>query len=556
MHRPGPEWERLAPRHASRLLMRRQPWVSKARQEHDLLCQELRDRGVEVLYLTALLQDVLQYQPARTEAVALAVADAGLGDELRHQLRGHLDDLSPAQLAEVLIAGLTPAELRSGHGVVYELLDRHEYVLDPLPNLMFSRDASFWIGDQVAVASLAAADRQRESGLATLIYRHHPWFTGTKWLYEASFEHVDGGDVLLLSPGVVAIGVGQRTTPACAERLSRRLFDSGLAHTVVAVPVRQFGGASLDTLCAILDSDAVLMQPGVAYTLTAHTISPRDDGMRVSRPRPFLEAAAEAMGAGRLRVVDSGLDAQWGAAENAADGGNILTIAPRVVISHERNLEANARLEQAGIEVIRVPSSELSSPRGGPRCLTCAISRDPAPEAAQAAEAAPPARRETVSGGRMTPPSARSATAIPAGPLPAEPVPADPARRDEPVPVGVARLVAPARPAPGPPAHPEHPERGSSEEDDQCDQRQPEECLDDRGGQEDHHDGRDDQQQRPSHTSTVRRHLRRRTSRPRASRPSRGKASRRPRNQARSRPWRPRLARLSARHLAYRRKPG
>ncbi len=155
MHRPGPELQRITPRHKERLLFGTLPWVSKARQEHDVLAQELRDQGAEVIYFTALLQDVLEYQPARDEAIRLAVADAALGDELRSQLRAYLECLGPEQLAQVLIAGLTPEELKIGHGVVFELLDRHDFVLEPLPNLVFSKDSSFWVGDQVAVASLS-----------------------------------------------------------------------------------------------------------------------------------------------------------------------------------------------------------------------------------------------------------------------------------------------------------------------------------------------------------------------------------------------------------------
>ena len=391
VHRPGLELQRLTPRQSGGLLLRTLPWVSKASQEHDVLCQELRNQGVEVLYFTELLQDVLEYQAAREEAVGLAVADAGLGDELRGQLRAYLEDLDPEQLAQVLIAGLTPEELKIGHGVVFELLDRHDFALDPLPNLVFTRDSSFWIGDQVAVASLAADRRRRETDLATVVYLHHPRFAATKWIYHSALEHVDGGDVLLLAPGVVAIGVGNRTTPAGTERLARRLFDAELAHTVLAVPIRQDGsGGHLDTLCAVLDVDSVLMHPGIAYTMTAHTISPQGDGMRVSRPQPFLEAAAQAMNIGRLHVIDPGLDPVWGQSGAADDGSNVLAIGRRLVVSHERSFEANSRLEAAGVQVIQVPSSELGSLRGGPRCMTCPIGRDRALPGALSGDAITP----------------------------------------------------------------------------------------------------------------------------------------------------------------------
>jgi arginine deiminase len=419
VHRPGPELQRLTPRQSGGLLLRTPPWVSKARQEHDVLCQELRNQGAEVLYLTELLQDVLEYQAARDGAIRLALADAGLGDELRGQLRAHLENLAPEQLGQVLIAGLTPEELKIGHGVVFELLDRHDFALDPLPNMVFTRDSSFWIGDHLAVASLAAARRRREADLATVVYRHHPRFAATKWIYHPALEHVDGGDVLLLAPGVVAIGVGNRTTPAGTERLARRLFDAGLAHTVLAVPIRQDGGdGHLDTLCAVVDVDMVLMHPAIAYTMTAHTISPNGDRMRVSRPQPFLEAAAQAMHIERLRVLDSGLDPVWGRA--ADDGSNVLAIGRRLVVSHERSFEANARLEAAGVRVIRVPSSELGSMRGGPRCMTCPVGRDPAAQGAGRLDVTTPgvpSRREVVAAGISVPGSRKAGqpSLVPAG---------------------------------------------------------------------------------------------------------------------------------------------
>ncbi len=389
VHRPGLELQRMTPRHVSRLLFGTLPWVTKAREEHDVLCEQLRDQGVRVLYFTALLQDTLEYAGARDEAVRLAVADTRLGDELRTQLRTYLENLDSEQLALVLIAGLTPEELRLGHGVVFELLDRHDFVLDPLPNLVFTRDSSFWIGNRVGVASLAQ-DRRREADLMGVIYRHHPRFARTRWLYQPDLETVYGGDVLLFGPGVVAVGVGQRTTPAGTERLARRLFGAGLAHTILAVPIGRQAGSSfsgqvvadgaghLDTICTVIDHGALLMHPAAAYTLVAHTISPQPDGMRVSRPQPFLEAAAQAIGVDRVHVIDSGTEPVWGPTGRWDDGSNVLAIGRSLVVSHERNTDTNARLEAAGVRVIRVPSSELGSIRGGPRCMTCSISRDPA----------------------------------------------------------------------------------------------------------------------------------------------------------------------------------
>ena len=391
VHRPGLELRRITPRSAGRLLFDALPWVGRAQQEHDSLARVLRDHGVEVLYVTELLQDALEYQPARDDAIASVLASAALGDELRAQVHARLDDLAPEALSQVLIAGLTPDELRIGRGVVFELLDRYDFVVEPLPNLMFTRDSSVWIGDRVAVTSLASARRRREAELIGVIYDYHPRFAGTKRLYGPQLEHVDGGDVLLLAPGVIAAGVGERTTSAGVERLARQVFDAGLAHTVLAVPLGRLGAtAHLDTVCTMIDVGTMIMYPRLAFTLVAHTITPRLAGMRVSRPQPFLEAAAQAMGIERLNVIETGMDPLAAPRQQWDDGGNALAIDRGVVVCHERNVETNARLAAAGLQVISVPASELGSHRGGPRCMACPVTRDPAasPDAATPAGAA------------------------------------------------------------------------------------------------------------------------------------------------------------------------
>ena len=378
VHRPGLELKRITPRTRSRLRFDGQPWVARAQQEHDALTEVLRDRGTEVLYVTELLQDVLEYQSAREESITSVLADTELGDVLGASVREHLELLPPEDLAAVLIAGLTPAELKSGSGLVYDLLDPHDFVIDPLPNLVFTRDSSVWIGDQAVVASLPGS-RRRENELMAVIYGHHPRFGGLRSRYEAGPKQLDGGDVLLLAPGVVAVGVGVRTTPASAERLAKHLLDAGVVHTVLAVPMNQrCEGGHLDRVCTVVDAGVVIMVPALAFTLTALSITFRLGELRVSRPRPFLEAAAQAIGIDGLTVIDTGLDTRYGAAGQWDDGGNALAIAPQVAVCNERNVETNARLAAAGFEVVTVPGGELGAVRGGPRGMCSAVHRDPA----------------------------------------------------------------------------------------------------------------------------------------------------------------------------------
>jgi arginine deiminase len=305
--------------------------------------------------------------------------DRRLGDALRDRVAEYLADQDPQRLADVLQAGLAHEEMKPGPGgLVYRMMDRHEFVIDPLPNLLFTRDSSVWVRDHVAVTSLAMPARARETTLTHAIYRYHPRFAGTPLLFSPDLEHVEGGDVLMLAPGVLAVGVGERTTPAGAERLARRVFTAGLAHTILAVPIAQERATMhLDTVCTMVDVDAVVMYPNIANTLQAWTVTAGPDSEpAVQEPRPFLQAAAEAMGIDRLRVIDTGLDPVTAEREQWDDGNNTLAIAPRLCVAYERNIETNAQLERAGIEVVRISGSELGSGRGGPRCMSCPISRE------------------------------------------------------------------------------------------------------------------------------------------------------------------------------------
>ncbi len=380
LHRPGPELARLTPRNSDSLLFDAIPWVGRAQEEHDAFAGALRDRGVEVLYLSALLAETLATDEARAELTSQVLADPRLGETLRRRVADHLSYLDPAGLSDVLIAGLAHEELRGRPGgLVYALMDQHDFIIDPLPNLLFTRDSSAWVRDRAAVSSLAMPARRRETTLLHTIYRHHPRFAGTELLYEPTLEPVEGGDVLLLAPGVMAVGVGERTTPAGAERLARRVFAGRLAHTILVVPIAQERATMhLDTIVTMVDVDAVLMYPNVAGALVAYTVVEGEDGEpQVDGPAPFLRAAADAMDLDALRVIDTGLDPVTAEREQWDDGNNTLAIEPRLCVAYERNVETNAQLERAGIEVIPIPGSELGSGRGGPRCMSCPMVRDP-----------------------------------------------------------------------------------------------------------------------------------------------------------------------------------
>ncbi|HXB84818.1 arginine deiminase [Mycobacterium sp.] len=382
LHRPGAELRRLTPRNNDDLLFDGLPWVARAQEEHDAFAELLRSRGVEVLLLSDLLTEALQSGAARMQGIAAAVDAPRLGSPLAQELSAFLRGLDPARLADVLMAGMTFAELPWDAGaddsLVRRMHDGTDYVIEPLPNLVFTRDSSIWIGPRIVIPSLALPARVREASLTDLIYAHHPRFTGVRRAYESRTAPVEGGDVLLLAPGVVAVGVGERTTPAGAEALARSLFDDDLANTVLVVPLAQERAQMhLDTVCTVVDTDAVVMYANVVETLSAFTIARTPDGVKISDETPFVEAAATAMGIDKLRVIDTGLDPVVAEREQWDDGNNTLALSPGVVVAYERNARTNARLRDAGIEVLTIAASELGTGRGGPRCMSCPAARDP-----------------------------------------------------------------------------------------------------------------------------------------------------------------------------------
>ncbi|MEX0579721.1 MAG: arginine deiminase [Mycobacterium sp.] len=381
LHRPGAELQRLTPRNNDALLFDGLPWVARAQEEHDAFAALLRSRDIEVLLLAELLVEALASGAARMQGIAAAVDLKRLGRPLAQELSAYLRTLQPVQLAHILVAGATFTELPLGARVETSLVRRmqhsDDFVIEPLPNLMFTRDSSFWIGSRIAITSLALPARMRETSLTDLVYAHHPRFLGVRRAYESHTAPVEGGDVLLMGPGVVAVGVGERTTPAGAEALARSLFDDDLAHTVLAVPIaQQRATMHLDTVCTMVDVDAAVMYPGIADSLSAFTLTRTPTGVRISDEAPFARAAATALGINRLRVIDTGLDPVTAEREQWDDGNNTLALAPGVVVAYERNTETNARLADAGIEVLPIAAAELGTGRGGPRCMSCPAARD------------------------------------------------------------------------------------------------------------------------------------------------------------------------------------
>lgn len=388
LHRPGKEIENLTPDLMDRLLFDDIPYLEVARQEHDAFAKILSDNGVEVLYLEDLAAEAIEDASVKERFVEEYIKEAGILGEKKKQLVKELllNCKTNRELVDKMMEGIRKSELPNYNATsLADMADSgYPFVADPMPNLYFTRDPFATIGSGISLNHMRTVTRNRETLFAKYIFENHPRFKDSdipRWFDRDDTTSLEGGDELVLNKEVLAIGISERTDAASIEKMAKRIFDKDESFkTVLAFHIpnkRAF--MHLDTVFTMIDFDKFTIHPEIEGPLTVYAIS-RGEGNSIKIQKETQEldkVLGKYLQVEKVTLIRCGggdmIDA---AREQWNDGSNTLAIAPGEVVVYSRNHVTNKLLEEAGVKLHIMPSSELSRGRGGPRCMSMPLYRE------------------------------------------------------------------------------------------------------------------------------------------------------------------------------------
>ena len=391
LHRPGAELENLTPDYLKELLFDDIPYLAKAQEEHDVFAQVLRDHGVEVLYLEQLAAESLAEAAVREKFVDEMLAASKQGDaRIATTLKRYLLDMETGDMVRKVMAGVRKSEVTvdfSGTRQLHELLSNsYPFYLDPMPNLYFTRDPSAAIGRGLTINRMHWPARRRESLFMEYIITYHPRFKEHDipvWYDRDNKFSMEGGDELVLSGEVMAIGISERTTAEAIERMAAKLFAGSDFKKILAIEIpKSHAFMHLDTVFTMIDHNKFTIHPAIqdgGGNLSVFVLTPGNTPgeVAITHQTNITEVLQSALGKERIDLIPcGGDDAIASAREQWNDGSNTLAIAPGVVVTYDRNYVSNQLLREHGLEVIEVPGSELGRGRGGPRCMSMPLIRE------------------------------------------------------------------------------------------------------------------------------------------------------------------------------------
>ena len=389
LHRPGKELERLTIDTKDELLFDDILWVEEAQKEHDAFADLLRDNGVEVVYFRNCLSHILRDEARRESLLDDALSLEALDIPLLSALKSVLLQENPSDLAEILIAGMTKKEaleiMSPCSSLMLRTMSDMDFLIRPLPNLYFQRDPFSFVKNGVIISVMNFGARRKEPLYGKYIFKNHPYFKDIEILFgehprDTLPYHIEGGDILVLSESVVAIGISQRTAAGAVQIVGKNLAEKAGIRTVLAVDIPKTRSAMhLDTVFTMVDHDAFTIYPEVKDFIRIWEINYNPDGSiaAIDEHSNIGDCLKKTLGLDSVRFIETGGgDPVAAARDQWNDGTNTLAIAPGVVVTYRRNVTSNRVLQENGIKVFEIKGAELGRGRGGPRCMSMPMMRD------------------------------------------------------------------------------------------------------------------------------------------------------------------------------------
>ena len=398
LHRPGNALLRLTPDNFNYFLFDDVLDIDVAEKEHSHFSSVLSEYGVHVLYFYDLLKETLSIPEAKSYLLESHFSADQKGYIVAHYLKAIAKELPIEKLSSYLLHGLTVAESKLEFGTFSSIsyYRDDDFLIPPLPSLYFTRDASAWIFNGVSISTMSESCRRAESVNFQAIYNYHPDFSSQRFYFYRQFlasnvldSKLEGGDVLVLGDGMVLIGLSERTSIQGIESLARELFLHKQAHRVIVVQLpKKRSCMHLDTVLTQVDRDSFVYYPEIINSeLLCWSFLQTGNLEQVQTPQTltyrfeqhtedFFTVIQKALSVQEVNWIPTGGEQSVAAQEQWHDANNLLVLKPGVVIGYERNRHTIENIKKGGIQFIGISGSELGRGRGGPRCMSCPVSRE------------------------------------------------------------------------------------------------------------------------------------------------------------------------------------